>query len=230
MMKSTDFRIGDLVVYKNNQLLAFNKPAGLAVQSRPSAEEKSLLELASIYTKGEIFLTHRIDQPASGLLLMARTQKALAHLNEQFREGKVSKTYLAVVKKAPEAESGTLEHYLRKNGRRNKSYPVASGSPGAKLAQLAYRRLDQIENYTLLEIKLLTGRHHQIRVQLAAIGCPIRGDVKYGARRSNPDRSIHLHGWKMAFTHPVSGEQVELTAELPRETVWQAFKIPTDNG
>lgn len=225
MMRSTDFRIGDLVVYKNNQLIAFNKPPGVAAQSRHSAPEKSLLDLASIYTKGEVLLTHRIDQPASGLILMARTKKALAHINEQFREGKVRKTYLAVVKQAPEPERGILEHYLRKNGRQNKSYPVEPDTPGAKLARLEYRRLDQIDNYTLLEIKLLTGRHHQIRAQLAAMNCPIKGDVKYGARRSNPDRSIHLHAWRMAFTHPVSGEQVELEADLPDETVWQAFQI-----
>lgn len=227
-MKSNEYTIGDLVLYKNQQLIAFNKPSGVAVQTQDETE-KSLVDLAEIYAKSNVFITHRIDQPASGVVLLARTSKAVASINEQFKQRKIQKTYLAVVKQAPKEESGTLTHFLARQGNSNKSKIVEAKFPGAKEARLEYKVLDKIDNYSLLEIKLLSGRHHQIRVQLAAIGSPIKGDVKYGARRSNGDRSIHLHSWKITFEHPISHEAVALEAPVPNETVWQAFKF-LNNG
>lgn len=223
MKKWTNESIGDWVIYKNNQLIAFNKPAGLAVQGDRTGD-KSLIDLAAIYTKGPVELIHRLDRPASGLILMAKNKKALAHLNQQFRERQVEKAYLAVVQNRPEQDTGTLEHALLRDGRSNRSQAVAPETQGAKTASLSYSYLGSSDAYHLLDIRLLTGRHHQIRAQLAAIDCPIKGDVKYGARRKNPDRSIHLHAWKLRFKHPVSGNMEHLTAPLPSEDpVWQFF-------
>ncbi|MEO0337745.1 MAG: RNA pseudouridine synthase [Bacteroidota bacterium] len=218
-----DWSIGDLVLYKNNQLIAFNKPAGITVQADKS-KDKSLLDFAEIYTKSGIHLIHRIDRPASGLVLFAKTKSALASMNRQFQERSVEKTYLAVVPNLPKPTEGQLRHYLHKNGRNNKSYAVDANHKAAKEAILEYKVLASIDNYHLLEIKLLTGRHHQIRAQLAAVSNPIKGDVKYGAKRNNKDRSIHLHSWKLSFTHPTSEERVKLTADLPKDPVWEAFR------
>lgn len=223
MKKWTNDAIGDWVLYKNNQLIAFNKPAGLPVQSDRTGD-KSMLELASIYTKGQVELIHRLDRPASGLILMAKNKKALAHLNQQFKDRQVEKAYLAVVQNRPKADTGTIDHLLLRDGRKNQSRVVPAGTKDAKAAQLNYTYLGSSDAYHLLEIHLLTGRHHQIRAQLAAMDCPIKGDVKYGARRKNPDRSIHLHAWKLGFKHPVSGQMEHLTAPLPTEDpVWQYF-------
>lgn len=223
MKKWTTEAIGDWVVYKNNQLIAFNKPAGLPVQSDRTGD-KSLLQLAEIYTKGQLELIHRLDRPASGLILLAKNKKALAHLNEQFRDRTIQKTYLAVVQKKPQPAQGTLEHHLLRDGRTNRSRAVAPQTPGAKHARLTYRYLGSSDAYHLLRIQLITGRHHQIRAQLAAMNWFIKGDVKYGARRKNPDRSIHLHAWQIGFEHPVSGENQELVAPLPAEDpVWAFF-------
>lgn len=223
MKKWTNDAIGDWVLYKNNQLIAFNKPAGLPVQGDRTGD-KSLLDLAAIYTKGQVELIHRLDRPASGLILMAKNKKALAHLNQQFKERQVDKAYLAVVQNRPEADEGTLDHYVQHDKRKNQSRVVTSGTKNAKSAQLSYRYLASSDAYHLLEVRLFTGRHHQIRVQLAAIDCPIKGDVKYGARRKNPDRSIHLHAWKLGFKHPVSGQKERLTAPVPTDDpVWHYF-------
>ena len=214
--------IGDLILYKNNQLIALNKPNGIPVQE-DLTEDKALVNLASIYAKSNIFVTHRIDRPASGIVLFAKNKKALAALNKQIQERKLQKTYLAVVKNAPENSSGELIHHLKKNGKTNKSIALDEPQKNTKKAILTYETLGQIDNYTLLKIDLHTGRHHQIRAQLAAIDCPIKGDVKYGFRRGNRDKSIELHAWKLGFTHPVSHEMVHLVAPPPKTTIWEAF-------
>ena len=225
-MTPTD-RIGDLVLYKSNQFIAFNKPCGLPV-TEDKTGDTALLNLAEIYSKSKLHLIHRLDRPASGVVLFAKTEKSLRALNEAFRERTVLKTYLAVVAEAPPATDGELIHYLKKDGKRNRTAAVPERTEGAKRGVLTYRLIGSIDNYHLLEIELHTGRHHQIRAQLAAIGCPIKGDVKYGFRRRNRDRSIHLHAWKLAFTHPVSGEQIKLQAPPPPDPVWKAFGFHGD--
>ncbi len=220
----TNHKISDWVIYKNNQLIAFNKPPTVPVQPDQS-ENKSLLELGEIYTKSKLQLLHRIDRPASGIVLFGKTPKATRVLNAQFQDRSIQKTYLAVVKNPPTQEIGELRHHLKKNAKYNKAYCHEQPQKGTKEAILAYEIIASSDNYHLLSIDLKTGRHHQIRAQLAAIGSPIKGDVKYGARRSNKDRSIHLHAWKMVFVHPVTKERVSLQADLPEEVVWQAFKI-----
>ncbi|HOY17595.1 MAG TPA: RNA pseudouridine synthase [Haliscomenobacter sp.] len=216
-------RIGDWVLYKNNQLIAFNKPAGIPTQTDKTGD-KSLLQLAEIFTKSAVQLVHRLDRPASGIVLVSKTAKALANLNEQFRNRQIQKTYLAVVEALPTEPKGRLEHWIWKNGQTNRSViSTEKGHANAQEAILEYQLLGSSDRYHLLEVKLLTGRHHQIRAQLAAMGCIIKGDVKYGARRSNKDRSIHLHAWKLSFQHPVSHETVVLTAPLPVDSVWDAM-------
>ncbi|MCP3928495.1 MAG: RNA pseudouridine synthase [Bacteroidetes bacterium] len=218
-----DFRIGDLVVYKTNQFIAFNKPPTIPVQPDKSGD-KALINLAEIYCKSKLYLIHRLDRPASGIILFAKNKNALAHLNEQFTNRQVQKTYLAVVRNPPETEEGTLIHYLKKNGKLNRSFASLKKEAEAKKAELSYKIVDKSDYYHLLEIQLITGRHHQIRAQLAAIQCPVKGDVKYGARRKNSDRSIHLHAWKLEFSHPITGEKQQLIASAPDDPVWNAFE------
>ncbi len=214
--------IGDWVILKNNQFIAFNKPAGLPVQADKTGD-KSLLQLAEIYCKSKLFLVHRLDRPATGVVVFAKTKTMVGSLTDQFKLRTVRKTYLAVVKELPKEQAGTLRHFLQKNEKANRSSTTEDGEVG-DLSEMNYRVLGSSDNYHLLEVQLITGRHHQIRAQLAAIGCPIKGDVKYGARRGNRDRSINLHAWKLGFQHPVSGEQVELIAALPADAVWNAFE------
>ena len=215
--------IGSLVILKNNQFIVFNKPAGLSVQEDRSGD-KALINLGEIYCKSRLYPVHRIDRPASGLVLFAKNKATAAKLSEQFQQSRVHKNYLAVVGQLPGEPSAELSHYLLKNGRQNKSYTTKEGHPEAKLARLRYKHIGSIERYHLLEIELLSGRHHQIRAQLAAIDCPVKGDVKYGFRRKNKDRSIHLHAWQLHFQHPVSKEKIQLEAPLPLEDpVWSAF-------
>lgn len=224
-MSQLEFDIGELVLYKNNQLIAFNKPAGLPATTDKTGD-KAMDQLGEIYCKSKLGLVHRLDRPASGAVLFARSENALAHLNEQFRERQVEKVYLAAVGNRPNAMDGQLVHYLRRDGRQNKTIAFPSPQEGTKRAELSYRYLDSSDHYYLLEIRLHTGRHHQIRAQLADIGCPIKGDVKYGFRRGNPDRSIHLHAWKLSFNHPVSGQRETITAPLPQhDPVWAAFNL-----
>ena len=214
--------IGDWVVLKNNQLLAFNKPAALAVQTA-QAGAPSLQRLASAYAKRDLYLVHRIDQPASGLVLFARHKHSVEALQRQFAERHVIRRYLAVVDQLPETAPGELRHYLVRDGRSNKSTPVEPDATDAKEAVLSWRQVGETDRYPILEVMLATGRHHQIRAQLAAVGAPIHGDVKYGARRANDDRSIHLHAWQLGFDHPVSRERVELSAALPdTDAIWKA--------
>ncbi len=228
MKNWTDQSIGDWVLYKNNQLIAFNKPAGIPVQDDRTGD-KSMMQLAAIYTKGKVELIHRLDRPASGALLMAKNKKSLAHLNEQFKQREVHKTYLAVVSNKPKKKEGRLVHHLLRDGRTNKSAAVPEGTSDSKRAELSYRLVAESDNYFLLEIELLTGRHHQIRAQLAAIDCPIKGDVKYGDRRRNPDRSIHLHAHTISFVHPVSGQTEKITAPLPADdNLWAFFAEQLD--
>lgn len=221
----TDFKIGDLVLYKNNQLIAFNKPANVPVQEDKTGD-KPLLGLAEIYAKSKLNLIHRLDRPATGVVLFAKTHGALVSLNEQFQQKAVQKTYLAVVKDPPPQTEGTLIHFLRKNQKDNRSFVSVEETPNSKRAELHYKIIGSSDHYHLLEIELVTGRHHQIRAQLSAIGCPVKGDTKYGAKRDNFDHSIHLHAWKLRFQHPVSGEMEEIVAPIPvDDPVWKAFEI-----
>ena len=175
---------------------------------------------------GNVFcgVTHRLDRPTSGVLLFAKTSKALSRMNTLFRDGKVAKTYWAIVQECPPKEEDWLTHYLIKNEKTNKSTAFDKEKARAKKAVLHYRLIAASRNYYLLEIDLETGRHHQIRVQLAKIGCPVKGDLKYGAKRSNPDGSISLHARSLSFTHPVSKETVSVTAPVPEDTLWKSFE------
>lgn len=190
-----------------------------------------LSELVKQYIKnkyqkpGEVFLgtIHRIDRPVSGVVLFARTSKALERMNEQFRERAIEKTYWAIVKNTPVPESATLIHHLTKDEAKNKSRAYSEPKSNTSRCELKYTVLSRSDNYSLLEVHPVTGRHHQIRVQLSAIGCPIKGDLKYGAPRSNPDGSISLHARSLSFSHPVTKEQVLLTAAPPSDSLWDFF-------
>ena len=217
------------VVYEDNHLLCVSKRPGEIVQGDKTGDEPMSEALKAWlkekYNKpGNVYLgvIHRLDRPVGGLVLFAKTSKALSRMNELFRAGDVSKRYWAVVTARPPKHSDTLEQYLVRNESQNKSYVARQGAatPGAKLARLSYRLLASGEHYHLLEIELHTGRHHQIRCQLAALGCPIKGDLKYGAPRSNPGGSISLLSRQISFTHPVSKEALTLTAPVPDERLW----------
>jgi len=217
------------ILYEDNHLIAINKKAGDIVQGDKTGDTP-LSDFVKAYIKkiykkpGEVFLgtIHRLDRPTSGVVLYARTSKALSRMNEQFRNKRVKKTYWAVAENAPPNTSGTLESYLQKNQKKNKSY-VTKNDVG-KHAILEYKLLKKLDNFYHLEIKPKTGRHHQIRVQLANIGCKIKGDLKYGARRSNKDASIHLLAQKLEFIHPVKKEAISITAPAPKDSVWDACK------
>ena len=217
------------VLYEDNHLIAVNKKSGDIVQGDKTGDSP-LSDFVKAYIKkkynkpGEVFLgtIHRLDRPTSGVVLYARTSKALSRMNEQFREKQVQKTYWAVVEKTPPTEIGTLENYLQKNKKQNKSYVTKSKE--GKHAILDYKLLRKLDNFFHLEIKPKTGRHHQIRVQLATIGCIIKGDLKYGAKRSNKDASIHLLAQKLEFVHPVTKEDITIVAPAPKENVWDACK------
>ena len=219
------------VIYEDNHIIVVAKRSGEIVQGDKSGD-RPLTEDVKAYLKekyakpGLVFLgvVHRLDRPVSGLVVFARTSKALSRLNEMFRNGSIHKTYWALVQTPPPAEEGELIHWLTRNERQNKSYAYRNEVPGSKKAVLRYRVIGQTDRYTLLEIQLLTGRHHQIRCQLAAMGCPIRGDLKYGAPRSNSDGSISLLARSIEFVHPVSKEIIRLEAPLPEDSLWQALK------
>ena len=215
------------ILYEDNHLIAINKKSGDIVQ-RDKTGDTPLSDFVKTYIKnkhkkpGEVFLgtIHRLDRPTSGIVLFARTSKALSRMNEQFKNKKVQKTYWAVVYNAPPNSSGTLDNFLQKNKNQNKSY-ITKGTQG-KHAILDYKLLKKLDNFYHLEIKAKTGRHHQIRVQLANIGCIIKGDLKYGARRSNKDASIHLLAQKVEFIHPVKKESITIIAPAPKDSVWDA--------
>lgn len=212
------------ILYKDHQIIAVNKPPGIAVQPDKTGD-RCLQNLAEVYCKHPLHLVHRLDRPASGIVLFAKTKSAMTALTEQFRFRTVDKTYLAVVQNPPSQPEGALVHFVRKNEAKNLSAVFPDERPGTERAELHYRLKSSSERYHLLEIQLVTGRHHQIRAQLAAIGCPVKGDVKYGFRRSNRDRSIHLHAWRLAFDHPVSGERIAVEAASPQDAVWRAFDL-----
>lgn len=211
------------ILYKDNQLFIVAKAPGQAVQADKTGDA-NLQQQAEAYCHHPLHLVNRIDRPVSGIVVFAKNERAMTALTEQFRQRNVGKTYLALVQQAPPEAEGVLLHFLRKNQAKNTSQVVPEGTAGAERAELRYRLRGSSDRYHLLEIELITGRHHQIRAQLAAIGCPVRGDVKYGFRRATPDRSIALHAWRMAFVHPVSGEPVEVEAPLPEGAIWEAVK------
>lgn len=243
------------VLYEDNHIIIVSKAAGEIVQGDKTGD-RPLSDMVKAYIKeryhkpGDVFLgvVHRLDRPVSGVVVFARTSKALARMNRLFAEGGVHKTYLAITANRPKDDAGLLQSWLTRNERLNKSFsspvevsplPVGAGfnarpnagadaparpnDPNAKLARLEYRVAASTGRYNLLEVRLLTGRHHQIRCQLAAIGCPIKGDLKYGARRSNPDGSISLHAWRVRFEHPVSHAQIDVCAPCPEDNLWSAL-------
>lgn len=225
------------VVYEDNHIIIVNKQSGEIVQGDKTGD-RPLSDIVKDYIKekyqkpGAVFLgvVHRLDRPVSGLVVFARTSKALTRLNKMFAEGEVHKTYWAVVKRSERSEARsendswhTLEHWLVRNEKQNKSYAYDKERPDSKKAILKYRALSHSDNYTLLEINLMTGRHHQIRCQLAAMGCPIKGDLKYGAPRSNPDGSISLMSRRVEFVHPVSKELITVEAPIPNDPLWKAL-------
>ena len=220
------------VVYEDNHIIIVNKQSGEIVQGDKTGD-RPLSDIVKDYIKekyqkpGAVFLgvVHRLDRPVSGLVVFARTSKALTRLNKMFAEGEVHKTYWALVKNAPQKTEDTITHWLVRNEKQNKSYAYATEKPNAKKAILKYRLIGKSDNYSLLEVQLMTGRHHQIRCQLAAMGCPIKGDLKYGAPRSNPDGSISLQSHRVEFIHPVSKERITVEAPLPDDPLWQAFAI-----
>ena len=221
----TQGNIGDLVLYKNNKLIAFNKPGGLPSQD-DLTKEKSMLNLAEIYCKAPVYILNLIDRPTSGVILFAKTKQAQVNMNEQLRSGAIEKSYLAVVDKDILPLQQVLTHTLFKDSKRKQAVVVPPEHPKGKVATLSYEVVETIDRYALLLISTSTGRFHQIRAQLAQIGFPIKGDVKYGSRRANKEKFIHLHAWKMSFVHPVSHESVMLQAPVPNEPVWQAFQYP----
>lgn len=219
------------VLYEDNHIIAVNKTCNEIVQGDKTGDTP-LSEIVKAYIKekynkpGEVFLgvTHRLDRPTSGVVLFARTSKALTRLNEMFKSHEqIKKTYWAIVQGAPKQPEARLENWLVRNEAQNKSYISKPNAKNAKQAVLTYKTIVRGENYTLLEINLETGRHHQIRCQLAAIGCPVKGDLKYGAKRSNPDGGICLHARKIEFIHPVSKENICITAPVPDDALWRAL-------
>ena len=219
------------ILYEDNHIIAVNKTCNEIVQGDKTGDTP-LSETVKAYIKdkynkpGEVFLgvTHRLDRPTSGVVLFARTSKALTRLNEMFKSHEqIKKTYWAIVQGAPKVPEARLENWLVRNEAQNKSYIAKPGAKEAKQAILTYKTLVKGEHYTLLEVNLETGRHHQIRCQLAAIGCPIKGDLKYGAKRSNPDGGICLHARKIEFIHPVKKENICITASVPNDSLWQQF-------
>lgn len=223
------------VVYEDNHIIIVNKQSGEIVQGDKTGDTP-LSDIVKQYIKekynkpGNVFLgvVHRLDRPVSGLVVFAKTSKALSRLNEMFRTGDVHKTYWAIVKKNDIAPEATLTDWLTRNERQNKSYAHNRDVPGAKKAVLSYKVRSMSDNYMLLEVRLMTGRHHQIRCQLAHMGCPIKGDLKYGSPRSNPDGSISLMSRRVEFVHPVSKETIAVEAPVPDDRLWLALAQNAD--
>lgn len=218
------------VVYEDNHIIIVNKTASEIVQGDKTGDVP-LSETVKQYLKekyhkpGNVFIgvTHRLDRPVSGLVVFAKTSKALSRLNEMFKNSEVKKTYWAIVKQTPAETEGELVNYLVRNEKQNKSYAYDTEKPGSKKAILHYRLIARSDNYCLLEVDLKTGRHHQIRCQLAKMGCPIKGDLKYGFPRSNPDSSICLHARRVRFVHPVSKELIDVVAPVPSDNLWRSL-------
>ena len=217
------------VIYEDNHILVVNKAAGLLVQGDQTGDE-SLVDIAKRYIKdkyqkpGNVFLglVHRLDRPTTGVIVLARTSKALTRLNQQFKDRLTKKVYRAVVSGSPEPEA-RLEHFLRKNSSQNKSFHYPKNTLNTKHAILRYRYIEQLRSYHVLEIELETGRHHQIRVQLAAVGLHIKGDLKYGAKRPNQNGSIHLHAQSLTLAHPTTKEEMKFIAPYPDDVIWNSL-------
>lgn len=218
------------VLYEDNHIIAVNKRVGDIVQGDKTGD-KPLSDVVKEYLKdkynkpGEVFLgvVHRLDRPTTGIVIFARTSKALTRLNDLFKNRETQKTYWAIVKNKPIKSNDTLVHYLKRNEKNNTSKAYIKEVPDSKMASLEYTIIKELNNYTALEINLHTGRHHQIRSQLSAMGSPIKGDLKYGFDRSNPDGGIHLHARKLNFIHPVSKEKIQIIAPVPSDSIWNAI-------
>ena len=217
------------VIYEDNHIIAINKRVGDIVQGDQTGDtplsEVVKQYIAEKYNKpGKVYLgvVHRLDRPTSGIVIFAKTSKALTRLNKLFSERKTEKTYWAIVKKKPAKASDALIHYLKRNSKQNKSYAHKNEIPDSKKAILEYQVIKNLDHYSLLAINLKTGRHHQIRAQLSKIGSPIKGDLKYGFDRSNSNGGIHLHSRRLSFIHPVKSKKIILTASLPKDSIWNA--------
>ncbi len=220
-----------IVVYEDNHIIIVLKQSGEIVQGDKTGDEP-LSDIVKRYLKeryhkaGNVFLgvVHRLDRPVSGLVVFAKTSKALTRMSEMFRDGKINKTYWALTKNPPPKKKGVLFSWLVRDEKHNKSFSYDHEVPNSKMAMLEYELLGTTDNYHLIEVNLLTGRHHQIRCQLASVGCPIRGDLKYGAKRSNPDGSISLLSHRIQFIHPVSNNVIDIVAPLPDDDIWQGVE------
>lgn len=218
------------ILHEDNHIIVINKRVGDIVQGDKTGD-KPLSDVVKEYIKdkynkpGDVFLgvVHRLDRPTTGIVVFARTSKALTRLNDLFKNRETQKTYWAVVKNKPEKSEATLIHFLKRNEKNNTSKAHINEVPDSKKASLDYKIIATLNNYFGLEINLHTGRHHQIRAQLSAIGCPIKGDLKYGFDRSNPDGGIHLHARKLKFIHPVSKEPIEIIAPVPDDVIWKSI-------
>jgi 23S rRNA pseudouridine1911/1915/1917 synthase len=220
----------DRILFEDNHLISVNKTNHDIVQTDKTGDDPLVEQIRSFIKirdnkPGNVYLEviHRIDRPVSGVVLFAKTSKVLPRMNKLFHDGLVKKIYWAVVKNIPPKESDTLTHFLLRNTKQNKSYVYDSFKPESKEARLIYKLVGKTNTFYLLEIELITGRHHQIRSQLAKIGCPIKGDLKYGFPRSNPDGGIHLHSRKVSFVHPVNGENIDIIAQPPEDVLWNEF-------
>lgn len=224
------------VLYEDNHLIVINKLPSEIVQGDKTGDQP-LVDLVKFYIKekynkpGNVFLgvVHRIDRPVSGAVVFTRTSKALERFNKMLRERELKKKYWAIVKNIPDKPEGKLIHYLKKNEKQNKSYVYDKEVPGSKKAELIYQMIGESDGYYLLEIELITGRHHQIRTQMAAIGCQIKGDLKYGFARSNKDGSINLHAREVSFKHPVQNNEIKITAPVPEDKLWKFFESNFEN-
>ena len=224
------------VIYEDNHIIIVNKASGEIVQGDKTGD-KPLLDTVKEWIKethakpGNVFLgvVHRLDRPVGGLVVFAKTSKALSRLNEMFRKGEVHKTYWALTRNRPAKDNDLLTHYITTVEKNNKSYASLTPKSGAKESKLRYRVLAEGQSLNLIEVELLTGRKHQIRVQMSSIGCPIKGDLKYGDKRSNPDGSISLIARRIRFVHPVSGKEIDLTAPVPDERVWHELEAAAAN-
>lgn len=220
------------VLYEDNHIIVVSKESGEIVQGDKTGD-RPLSDTVKDYIKmkhdkpGNVFLgvVHRLDRPVSGVVIFAKTSKALSRLNTMFQEGKIHKTYWAIVQGRPKLAEDTLSGWLTRNEQQNKSYMHPREVPNSKKAVLSYRLLSSSERYSLLQVNLFTGRHHQIRCQLSSIGCPIKGDLKYGARRSNPDGSISLHARSVEFIHPVSHQTIKIEAPIPNDNLWHDLTL-----
>ena len=235
-IKSIDKAVKPRILFEDNHIIVVNKLASEIVQADKTGD-KTLGDSVSAYIKttynkpGNVFLgvVHRLDRPTSGAVIFAKTGKALSRLNTMFRDNEVKKIYWAVADAMPPNNTGVLENYLLKNQKQNKSYAQKTAVEGSKLAKLSYTVVKATDRYYLLRIELQTGRRHQIRAQLAAVGCRIKGDLKYGSPRSNPGGGIHLHARSLNFIHPVSKEQIDIIAPAPKDPLWDIFSSEQEN-